>query len=193
MHHIYHTEGIILGSKNFGECGKYYSIFTHDLGMIYASAQGVRKICSKLRFVLQDFAYLKIDLVQGKDFWRVTNASKTNKLEQITKQSETFEVFCNVANLLKRLLAGVECNEALFIDLINGLSILENSKTKEDLRNIEAIIVLRILNNLGYIGGNEMLQNLVKSPFEPNLIFEVSKSRTEVLHQINKALKETHL
>ena len=193
MHHIYHTEGIILGSKNFGECGKFYSIFTRDLGMIYASAQGVRKMCSKLRFVLQDFAYLKIDLVQGKDFWRVTNASKTNKLEQITKQSETSEVFCNVANLLKRLLAGVECNEALFIDLINGLSILENSKTKEDLRNIEAIIVLRILNNLGYIGGNEMLQNLVKSPFESNLIFEVSKSRTEVLHQINKALKETHL
>ncbi len=57
MHHIYHTEGIILGSKNYGEAGKYYSIFTRDLGMIYASAQGVRKMSSKLRFILQDFAY----------------------------------------------------------------------------------------------------------------------------------------
>ena len=201
MHHIYHTEGIILGSKNFGETGKYYSIFTRDLGMIYASAQGVRKMSSKLRFVLQDFAYIKVDLVQGKDFWRVTSASKTNKLEQLSKNHGTFEVVFNIAKLLKRLLAGVEKNEALFNDLINGLSILEKIAVKdapifdgkEDLRNIEAIIVLRILNNLGYIGGSEMLQNLVKSPFEENLIFEVSKSRSQVLHQINKALKETHL
>jgi hypothetical protein len=62
-----------------------------------------------------------------------------------------------------------------------------------DQENIEAVIVLRILNNLGYIGGDETMQNLVKSPFEENLIFQVSKSRREVLHQINKALKETHL
>lgn len=192
MHHIYHTEGLILGSKNSGECGKYYFIFTRDLGMVYATAQGVRKMSSKLRFVLQDFAYVKIDLVQGANFWRVTSASKTNMLENLSKNSGTFEVFSNIANLLKRLLAGIEPNEALFVDLINGLSVLEKANTKE-LRNIEAIIVLRILNNLGYIGENQILQNLIKSPFEENLVFEISKSRPEVLHQINKALKETHL
>lgn len=193
MHHIHHTEGIILGSKNFGETGKYYSIFTRDLGMVYASARGVRKMSSRLRFVLQDFAYIKIDLVQGKDFWRVTSASKTNKLETIIKRKDNFEVFSNVANLLKRLLVGTLSNDALFSDLINGLTVLEKTKIKEDLRNVEAIIVLRILNNLGYIGGNEVLQNLVKSPFEENLIFEVSKSRHQILRQINKSLKETHL
>ena len=193
MHHIYHTEGLILGSRGYGETGKYYSIFTRDLGMIFASAQGVRKMSSKLRFVLQDFTYIKVDLVQGKDFWRVTSASKTNKLERLSKNPGTFEVFFNVANLLKRLLAGIEPNQVLFADLISGLSILEKIEKKEDLRNIEAIIVLRILNNLGYIGGNETLQNLVKFPFEEDLIFEISKKRGEVLHQINKALKETHL
>jgi DNA repair protein RecO len=193
MHHIYHTEGIILGSKNFGEAGKYYSIFTRDLGMVYASAQGVRKMSSKLRFILQDYSYVKIDLVQGRDFWRVTSASKTNLLDQLSKNPETFAVFYNIANLLKRLLAGIEPNETLFVDLINGLSVLEKIETEKDLRNLEAILVLRILNNLGYIGGDEKLQNLVKSPFEPDLIFEASKSRREILNQINKALKETHL
>lgn len=193
MHHIYHTEGIILGSKNYGETGKYYSIFTRDLGMVYASAQGVRKMSSKLRFVLQDFSYIKVDLVQGKDFWRVTSASKTNLLEQLSKNPGTFAVMGNIASLLKRLLAGIEPNEALFNDLLNGLHILEKTEIPEDLKNLEAILVLRILSNLGYIGGNETMQNLVKSPFEENLLFEVSKSRREVLHQINKALKETHL
>lgn len=193
MHHIHHTEGIILGSKNFGEAGKHYYIFTRDLGMITASAQGVRKMSSKLRFVLQDFAYLKIDLVAGQNIFRVTNVSKTNILEQITKQPENFQILANVARLLKRLLAGVESNEALFIDLLRGLSILEKTKTKEDLRNLEAIIVLRILNNLGYIGENEILQNLVKSPFEESIIFEALKNRRAILSEINKALKETHL
>ena len=95
--------------------------------------------------------------------------------------------------MLKRLLAGIEPNEALFADLLNGLSILEKTQTKEDLRNIEAIIVLRILNNLGYIGEDEILVNFIKSPFEENLVFEISKDRIKVLHKINKALKETHL
>lgn len=192
MHHIHHTEGIILGSGDFGETGKYYSVFTRDLGMIYASAQGVRKMSSKLRFILQDFAYLKIDLVRGKDFWRITSASKTNKLEKLSR-SETFEVFINISKLLKRLLAGEDPNRDLFVDLISGLSVLEKSKTKEELRNVEAIIVLRILNNLGYIGGNEILKDFIKSPFEEDLVFKASENRTKILHQINKALKETHL
>ena len=193
MHHIYHTEGIILGSKNYGEAGKYYAIFTRDLGMINASAQGVRKLSSKLRFILQDFSYVKVDLVRGKDFWRVTSASKTNELESISKNPISFEIFTNISKLLKRLLAGEYPNVLLFTDLLNGLYFLENSKKNNEAQNIETIIVLRILNNLGYIGENEMLKNITKSPFEENLIFEAGRSRTKILSEINKALNETHL
>lgn len=193
MHHIYHTEGIILGSRSHGEAGKYFHIFTRDLGMVTATASGVRKMSSKLRYVLQDFAYIKLDLVQGKNILRLTSASKTNMLEGITKTPLNLAVFANIARLLRRLLAGVEANEALFADLVNGLTVLEKAESKEDLRNIEIIIVLRILNNLGYIGDNEALENLVKSPFEEGLIFKVSEKRNHALEQINRALKETHL
>ncbi len=51
-------------------------------------------------------------------------------------------------------------------------------------------MVLRILNNLGYVGDDEITQKLIKSPFEENLIFEVSQARRKVLREINKALKE---
>ena len=193
MHHIYHTEGIILGSKNYGEAGKYYSLLTRDLGLINASAQGVRKMSSKLRFVLQDFSYVKVDLIRGKDFWRLTSASKTNNLEDISKNSSSFEIFSNISRLLKRLLAGEYPNQTLFVDLLNGLHFLEKSKSQNEAENIEAIIVLRILNNLGYIGESGMLQNITKSPFEENLIFEASRSRTKILLEINKAIHETHL
>jgi DNA repair protein RecO (recombination protein O) len=193
MHHIYHTEAIILSSKNYGEAGKYYSLFTRDLGLVNASAQGVRKISSKLRFVLQDFSYVKVDLIKGKDFWRITSASKTNKLESISKNTISVHIFSNIARLLKRLLAGEYPNEGLFTDLIKGLHFLEKCKFQNEAENIEVIIVLRILNNLGYIGGNEFLKNIVKSPFEEDIILEANHSRVKILFEINKAIKETHL
>ena len=193
MYHIHHTEGIILSSKNYGEAGKYYSLLTRDLGLINASAQGVRKISSKLRFVLQDFSYIKVDLVHGKDFWRLTSASKTCKLDELSKNTISFEIFANVARLLKRMLPGELPNAYLFNDLLDGLVFLEKSKIQSEAENIEVIIVLRILNNLGYIGNNEMLKNITKSPYEDDLIFEASRSRTKILLEINKAIHETHL
>jgi DNA repair protein RecO (recombination protein O) len=193
MHHIYHTEGIILGSRNYGEAGKYYSLLTRDLGLVNASAQGVRKISSKLRFVLQDFSYVKVDLVRGKDFWRLTSASKTNKLDGLSQNPISFQIFGNIARLLKRLLAGEYPNRALFADLLNGLHFLEKAKLQTEAENIEIIIVLRILNNLGYIGENIVLKNITKSPFEENLIFEAGLSRVKILSEINKAIHETHL
>jgi len=193
MHHIYHTEGIILGSTNKGEDDKQYYIFTRELGMIYGSASGVRKMSSRLRFILQDFAYLKIDLVQGKNIFRITSASKTNALEGIGKRSEAFRVFGNIARLLRRLLAGMEPNAALFDDLLSGLTILEKVKNVPEARNVEAVLVLRILNNLGYIGENAALNDFIRSPFGEELVFEAAKSKNHILRQVNKALKETHL
>ena len=193
MHHIYHTEGIILGSKNYGEAGKYYFIFTRDLGMIYASAQGVRKISSKLRFVLQEASYVKIDLVRGKDFWRITSASKTCLLDDISKNKISFLIFTNIGRLLKRLLTGESPNPNLFADLLSGLSFLEKVQSKIEAENIEVVIVLRVLNSLGYLGENEMLGNIVQSPFAEDLIFEAGKSKNKILLEINRALHETHL
>lgn len=193
MNHIYHTEGIILGSKDFGETSKTYIVLTKDFGMIYASARGVRKMSSRLRFILQDLTYVKIDLVQGKNFWRVTSASKTNKLESICKNRHTFLIATNIGKLLIRLLTGTEKNEALFTELLNGFLFLEKEKREENYSNIEAVLVLRILHDLGYIGNHEVLQEFIETPFEEELVFAAAQARTGILKHINKALKETHL
>jgi DNA repair protein RecO len=192
MHHIYHTEGIILGGGSFGETGKYYNIFTHNFGMIHARAQGVRKISSKLRFLLQDFAYLKIDLVRGKNFWLITSVSKTNQLEKLSKCPQALKVLTNISNLLKRLLVGEGAQEKLFLDLLKGFSVLDKA-SKEDLLNIEIIIVLQILNNLGYLGEEKIFSDIIKSPWEDILVPQVSKNRSQILSKINQILQETHL
>lgn len=192
MHHIYHTEGLILGSSDVGEAGRRYAIFTRDLGLIHARAAGVRKLSSKLRFVLQDFAYVKIDLVQGKNFWKVTSALATGKLERVSKNREKLEVFANVARLLRRLLAASEQNEKLLADLLQGLFILEDCATTENLRNIEVVMVLRALHNLGYIGQSG-LREIIESPFDEELVYRASPARKEALRQINQALRESQL
>lgn len=196
MHHIYHTEGLILGSKNSGETDKYYYIFTRELGMLVATAKGVRKMSSKLRFVLQDFSYLSLDIVSGRNIFRITNALKKDKLENLKQNRFSLRIFVQLSKLLRRLLAGIEPNEILFDDLVAGLGMLENALKKEDatyrLRNIEIIIVLRILKNLGYIGEDKSMEDLTSSPFEL-MVFEDFKNQDLVIKQINKALKETHL
>lgn len=193
MHHIFHTEGIILGSRNYGEAGKCYYIFTRDHGMIFASATGVRKIASKLRFVLQDFSYVKLDLVRGRDFWRITSCSKTNELEEIKDKPLNLKIFVQVVKLLQRLLAGEETNEILFIDFLKGLKILEKVEKKEDLANVEIFLIFNILQNLGYIGAMNVNKDMLSSPLGDEFLYEIVKNKSNILREINRALKESHL
>ena len=198
MHHIYHTEGIILSSNDFGETGKFYSVFTRELGMINASAQGIRKMSSKLRYVLQDFSYVKVDLVRGKEFWRITSAQKTGELDKVIKKEIGLQTVANVSKLLKRLLQGEEQNEALFKDILDGLYVLEDKLNnieinKEEIQNIEMVLVLRTLYHLGYLGNHEKMDDLVSSPFVEGILPYVSLNRRDILIEINKALHETQM
>lgn len=193
MHHIYHTQGIILGSRNFKEAGKYYHIFTRDLGLVYAEAEGVRKLASKLRYVLSDYSYVNLDLIQRKNIWRITNASKTNELEALPKDFLKLKIYGNISRLLIRLIPEQEKNTKLFEEVINGLSVLEQNDNIKELPNLEIVLVLRILHNLGYINGEEIFKELIHSPFEKELIGEIAKNKLEVIKEINKALRETQL
>lgn len=191
MHHIYHTDGIILGSRNFKEANKYFYILTKDLGLVYAEAEGIRKITSKLRFVLQDFSYVKVDLVKRKNIWRITSALKTNELDFLKNDFLKLKVLSNINKLLIRLLPEQEKNENLFIDFKEGLKIFEKIEHKEDLKNIEIILVLKILHNLGYLNAEEI--NTVKAPIQNEFLLDISKNKIIILKQINKALRESHL
>lgn len=191
MHHIYHTEGIILGSKNFKEANKYFYILTKDLGLVYAEAQGIRKLSSKLRYVLQDFNYVKLDFVQRKNIWRITNAIKTNELELLNKDFNKLKIVANISKLLLRLLPGIEPNPTLFKEVLDGFFLLEGNNLKEELKNIEIVLVLRILSNLGYIGEN--FEDLTRSPFESELLSVLSKNKVSIIKEINKALRESQL
>lgn len=108
---VYTTKGWILGSSPSGEASKSYSIYTEDFGLVMARAQGVRKLDSKLRYNLDDFSFVTLSLVRGREFWRLTGAQR----EDLPKGGEVARA--RVLSLVKRLVQGEERNDALFSSL----------------------------------------------------------------------------
>ena len=105
MHHIYHTEAFVLGSNQNGEDSKIITLYTKELGLVRAKAQGIRKLASKLRFTLQNFSYAKVDLVRGKEIWRITTASPLDSNTDILCFPEREKVMVHIMSLVARLVA----------------------------------------------------------------------------------------
>jgi len=130
MYHLYHTDAFVLGGTPSGEGSKTISLFTRELGFLVASAQSVREERSKLRYGLQDFSYSEITLVRGKEFWRVTNAAlKENIFQALVGSREARRMVGRIFALLRRLLAGEEKNEPLFVAVLEGLQFIKSGNS----------------------------------------------------------------
>jgi DNA repair protein RecO (recombination protein O) len=192
-HHIYQTECFVVESRPSGEANKLIFLFTEDLGMVMAVAQGVRLLKSKLRYSLQDFSFAKVSLVRGKELWRITSAGSSTPI--LSKISPDSFVFARGLQLVKRLVQGEEKNENLWGVLKSAFLFIESREVdKVQPESFEFLFVLRILNSLGYISSTETIAGFVKdNDWSAPLLEEVTSSKKEVLAQINRALKESQL
>lgn len=198
MHHIYETNAFVLKNSPQGEADGFITLFTKDLGLIRATAQGIRYEKSKLRFAMQNFCYSHVSIVRGKGIWRLTNA---NAIENFYSNfnNDTKNVVARIFRLLERLLAGESGDEKLFEILYSGLKFLEQRSKEENLDkekvlDIEAIIVLRLLNRLGYVGASEKINFFVLNNEWEGEVFEKMKNeRREALAAINAGLRESQL
>jgi DNA repair protein RecO len=191
MHTIYTTEGFILKSASFGEANKYFFIFTKDFGLIRVAGQSVRHLKSKLRYNLEDYSLGHFSVVRGREVWRLTSAGEKNKIIDLTKLALLARLF----SLLVRLLHGEEKNEILFTNLKNVfLFLTETGLSTEDLINLECILALRILFNLGYLGKVGDLDLFIDSEtIDSVLLNQMSIHRKQAILEINKSLLETQL
>lgn len=193
-HKIYHTEGFVIAGSNYGEANRYLFIFTRDFGLVRASAQSLRKATSKLRFSLQDFSYSRVDLVRGQEFWRVTNAKQISGYEKFNKSPDAIKMLANIFRLIKRLCHGEEENPELFEYLKEIYAFLETEKLDgEDIKNFEAVSVLKILHCLGYIGDSKDLSIFVSSNLSHSMLGQAKLARRTLIEEINKSLRESQL
>ncbi|MFA6340653.1 MAG: DNA repair protein RecO [Candidatus Paceibacterota bacterium] len=194
MHQIYTTKAIIIKSIPVGEANKLYFLLTKDLGFIKASAQGVRKSASKLKSHLQDLCLVNISVVKGREIWRIVGV-ETISQRPFIKDKEKILVAKNIFSLLLRLLHGEEKNEALFDNILSLYDFLsESSLSKDDLANLETIIVLRILYHLGYFKRSFDLSSFAEgNELSLDLLNSFNDKRRLAIKEINEALSETHL
>lgn len=194
QHHIHHTEGLVIGSRNRGEANKLFTIYTLDHGLVYAMAQGIRLHKSKLRYSMQELSYVSIDLVHGRDIWRVTSATHVNSFAYARKDIKSISLMMRVCKLLERLCAGEEGNKEIFYDVVQAFTTLDTETPDPQMRDaIELQLVLRILHNLGYIGDNADIEHCLGESSVPADIVKVIENKKPIILAINRALRESQL
>ncbi len=185
IHGKEHTEAIVLSSLPSDEASKFLHLLTKDFGFIVAYIRG-----------LQDLSHARVDLIHGKGGWRVASAVHIqNFYSPCARAAETHAVIARISALLRRLLKGEEKNEMLFDDVENGFAFLSSENpAPEDARAVEVILVMRILNHLGYWGDDAVLSPfLVGSISNMEYARSVQKQKLRAILAINKALQETQL
>ncbi|MFA6006666.1 MAG: DNA repair protein RecO [Candidatus Paceibacterota bacterium] len=192
MYRVYTTKAIVLGSKNAGEANKYYFLLTRELGLITAFAQGVRELKSKLRHGLEQYSYVQVSLIRGKEKWRLTNVAHMVGIEGIKNSKEKAKLEAKLCALVQRLVHGEEADIELFDELVDSLKFL--ARCDSDLHDYELLAVLRVLDRLGYIAPREAwLAYLDNELWKGEALPDIAKERKSLLQTINESLYHSQL
>ncbi len=134
----------MLAERPIREVDRIYTIMTRDLGLIRATAIGVRKEASKLRGNIEPYSLSTVSFVKGREYWRLTSA------ELIQRISSAPEVARPLA-LLEKLIQGESAHPALFDSVEEAiLSPVPHNEM------FETNIVSKILFHLGYLKKSDM-------------------------------------
>ncbi len=194
MYQIYTTEAIIIKSTLIGEANKLYFLLTRNLGFIKASAQGVRLEKSKLKSHLQDLCTVHASLIKGKEMWRIISVETIDQ-KPFAKNPDKLAVVKNIFSLLLRLLHGEDKNEGLFDSVYVFYDFISHHEiSKENLKNLETIVVLRVLYHLGYLKQSVDLTSYAEgSELSDELLDTFKDKKRLAIAEINTALHETNL
>ena len=143
-YHIYTTRGIILSERSVREADRIYTIMTRNLGLVRATAIGVRKESSKLRGNLEPLSLSTISFVKGKDYWRLTSA-------EFVQSISSAPAIARPLALIEKLVQGEAPNPELF-------DAVEKSVLSPELCDemFETNLVSKILFHLGYLKESDM-------------------------------------
>ncbi len=192
-YHIYHTEAIILGGRAHGEGDRILYCYTRELGLVFAHVKSVREGRSRLRYTLQTFAHVEVDLIRGKHGWKLISARPINSLETLWRHPKKRRVLSEVAALLRRLIQGEESHTVLFDDVLSGFYFLSELEEDALLRSSELLLVIRLLAQLGYWGEKDAHPLLLEKELSPAALAYAHTQRPELLLRVNAALHASQL
>lgn len=150
-YHIYTTDAIVLEAYPRGEAGLYFLLFTRELGVIGASAEGIRLMKSKLRYALQAYSRAGLGVVRGKEAWRIVSAMPRAALSPETRRHTV-----RLLSLIARLSPGERSDRDLYDFLADALKRMP-LVSPEHRFVLEILSGLNICSAFGYGPSDEAL------------------------------------
>jgi len=193
-HHIYHAEALILGSLPSGEGDRLLYCYTRELGLVVAHAKSIREGRSRLRYALQLFSHAHVDLIQGRYGWKLISATPISSFHELWGHGARRRVAAQHIQLARRLIQGEERHETLFDDLLGGFNLLATLSDRESLKDAELLLVVRLLNALGYWGEQKMFFPIFEGVLlSPENLANIRPLRSRIIVEVNHALRSTQL
>lgn len=196
VYQTYEVEAFVLSSKGVNESSKFFYLLTKEFGLVMAFAQSIRGGDSKLRLNLQTLSKTKVSLIRGREYFRVVWAKEAEHYFIVfNKNKPKLRLVEQMFRLILRLVKGEGQNDYLFETIDNFVSFLKkNDLPKEPLYNLEILVVTRILYSLGYIKDEPQYNILLgNSKFSDDHLKKTNLFKKELLLQIDRAFKESHL
>ncbi len=192
-YHIYTTDGIILKTSPYGEANVLVYVLTRDLGLIMASAQGVRIAKSKLRSGLQEYSFVSASFVKGKNGWKLTNVSEKKNLFFEYPQYAR-RVLAQVFFVLLKTITGELPHPEIFETVRSGFEFLK-SLNEEQVKKFEILLVLRILHELGYVAQSSNTEKFLvdSNVWNNELLSTAGEQKQTLVEVINRGLKESQM
>lgn len=191
----YQTQAIVIAFENRGEADRIVTLLTKDFGMLRAHVQSVRETRSKQRFGLQLFSLCHVNLILGKEFWRVAGVEpQENYGMQLVQHERAYGVVVRTTKLLRRLIQGEEIQVELFEEIHDALRFLtKQSLDEETIQYFETLMILRVLHHLGYWANTDEAPWLVDSELSHEVLMQTADNQQNLIERINMSLQETQL
>jgi recombinational DNA repair protein (RecF pathway) len=190
MHAIHHVQAIVLKSTIIGEANKRVWLFTEEFGLIVAVVQGVRKVGAKLQSHITDYAFIKADLIKGREVWRLINARTIDTPVSGNIRNPLARVYVRTLSLLVRFLIEEGSHTEIF-EHIKDLSKIFSGEY--DAKTVDAISLWKILVLLGYIAPSPEETFLITEPFPEVALKTTENQRKKLVEEAKVAIKESHL
>jgi DNA repair protein RecO len=189
-HAIYQTSAFILKSKNMRESNKLLILYTERFGLIYTTTQSIRELKSKMRFHSNALSLVKIDLVRGRNIWRITGIHEQESSFQFVG-TDAYSILGKSSSLLLRLCSGEEPHEKIWQNIELLFKHLQNS-TLENSEVLEIIFASRLLYHLGYWDDQESFIT-TENPYLAEVFADVMTGKNSYIQKINQGIIDSQL
>ena len=188
----YTTEALVCGAFDRNTADRTYLLYTREAGMLYAEAKSVREERSKQRYALQEFSYIRVSLVKGKQAWKTGSVEVIENDYQAAKSREARGSVALIYRTLRRFIHGEDASAELFDFCLKALRHVEGAEVSKR-EFVDSYIQVMIMQHLGYVSASSIPRELADLTVEnvETAYSELLQTNLTVLY--NQATKESHL